>query len=189
MRQSRSSFFVLLLATAAISASSAGAASHGHTRASVSTSSSVPMEMNVGTLLAISGGEVWPGADFGFGARVARAGIAGFYVGGDLSNYFHVSDPFRWAIAVLPAAYVEFIVSSLFHPRIGVSLGPVFEVVKGDLVANRFQDRNTVSFGLLFKPGVNLFFSRDLALQVEPRLGVVQSSFLFAPEIGMTIGI
>jgi len=132
--------------------------------------------MNLGAGFLIGGGAASPGVGIGFSTHISRT--APVYLGIDTGSYFHTS-PFAWIIPIMPTIKYLFFGNTALVPTLGLSLGPVFGI----------GDYNSVSFGMLFKPGVQININRQLDFFFEPRLGVIGSIFTFDPELSAVFQI
>lgn len=136
-----------------------------HTRAGTPTSIVVAPSMLVADggvapgVLAQFSTAVVPGTPLFFTAELAPY----FY-----STYFDT----KFAIATLLGMDYRFTLPhAKVRPLFGVNFGPVFG--------------RRVTFGMLFRPGVDFPIRRDIELNFEMRFGVVASSFVFLPQFGV----
>ena len=132
--------------------------------------------MNLGAGFLIGGGAASPGVGIGFHTHLTNS--APVYLGLDTGSYFHTS-PFAWIIPLMPTIKYLFFGNAMLVPTLGLSMGPVFGL----------GDFNSISFGMLFKPGVQMNINRQLDIFFEPRFGVVGSTFIFDPEISAVFSI
>ena len=155
-----------LLATPAI------LAAPGHTDATVSTSR-YPTNISIGPAMYIPGGDTaLPG--FALSIATPATGDYPLYVGVDTGFYFATGAEFAGNIPVLATMYIEFAHGSKVSPLMGVSAGPSFGVGR---------DARPAVFGMVFKPGLNISLSNSLSLNIESRVGVLGSTFVFLPQI------
>jgi hypothetical protein len=127
--------------------------------------------MNLGAGFLIGGGSAAPGVGVSLSTRItSRAPV---YLGVDTGSYFY-SSPFAWILPIMPMVKYLFYGNTPFVPTLGLSMGPVFGIGSG---------ASAVSFGMLFKPGIQFNVNHDFDISFEPRLGVIGSNFIFDPEI------
>ena len=120
-------------------------------------------------------GVALPGLNFQVAGRVVPNLPLNLTV--DAGPYFYTSTGFQVIFPILVGMDYEFAIpqNPKVRPVLGVNLGPV--------IGRR------VVFAMLFRPGVNIYLSRDVALNFEPRLGVLASSFVFAGQFGVRFAL
>lgn len=84
-------------------------------------------------------------------------------------------------IPLLATALYRFENDSGVYPFIGGSLG--IGLTRRDGVGNRFE---TIAY---LRPGVEFEIAEVVALTLEPRIGLLDESFLFAPTVGLTLSL
>lgn len=138
----------------------------------------LPMVVNVAPAIMVTSGPALPGVNLELTARIIRS--VNLYGGVVSGGYFFTAETFGAVIPLLPTAYFEFSPSPKVHPILGVALGPVI---------GAGNSTTAVRFGMLFRTGMNIYLAPDIALNVEPRLGVIGSSFTFIPQLGATFAL
>jgi len=85
-------------------------------------------------------------------------------------------------IPLLVTATYFFQNDSGVYPYLGASLG---------IALTRPHDQSPLLFQVAsyFRPGVEFEISRIFSLTLEPRLGFLDNSFLFAPQVGLTMSL
>lgn len=123
----------------------------------------------------IGGGTGLPGFNVQFGAKVVRR--LPLHVTVEAGPYFYSGVyGFRLAVPVLFGADYEIhLARSPVSFIAGVNFGPVISSV--------------VTFGMLFRPGINVNIDRGLDFNFEPRFGVLDGYFVFVPQLGLRIWI
>lgn len=128
-------------------------------------------------LLGNEGGAL-PGANVGVSTRIS--GSSPLYLGAELGFFVAAGTPSYGEFPLLGSLYYQFEPTKFIHPLLGVMAGPVIST-GGNQAA--------MSFGAFFRPGFNFELGERAVLNVEPRFGVVGSSLVFLPEIGVIIPI
>lgn len=171
------SLFLILLATYSLSGFGANRPGRSEiTQAKMAPSTTI---LSVGPALEIPGeGKALPG--FSFSAATPVSSTVPLYVGADAGFYLDTADKFKGNIPVMAVMYLEFATGGRVHPLLGVSAGPVFGVGEG---------QKSVQFGMLLKPGLNISLSNDIDLNIESRLGVYGSTFVYLPQIAASFTI
>jgi hypothetical protein len=123
----------------------------------------------------IGGGTGLPGFNLQFGAKVVRR--LPLHVTVDAGPYFYSGYyGFRVAVPILFGADYEFFIpGSNVSFVAGVNFGPVVS--------------SAVTFGMLFRPGINVSLERGLDFSFEPRFGVIGGFFAFVPQLGIRFWI
>jgi hypothetical protein len=139
-----------------------------------------------------------PSINGGIGACV-NAGCS-LFVGADLAVGFlgDVSSPFlidsinntgATMIQLLPTAYFRTPVTGLPGVRayFGLSLGPNIFIQSKPISALQTSSETKVYFEFLLRPGLDLSVSRQVAFLLEPKLGILRSSFVFLPQLNTLV--
>lgn len=131
-----------------------------------------------------------------FGGLGGIDDFPGLYVGADLGLNFWSFTSVSGATAqvssravgvqLLPTAIFRFDVAdnSAVHPYLGVSIGPnlYFETV-GD------TSDSSLLFEALFRPGMYMGLTRDVALNLEAKLGLLGGDFIFLPVVAAGLSL
>lgn len=136
-----------------------------------------PLVMNVAGGILASGGSAFPGMVIGINARLAQQGP--FYLGGELGAFLATGSPAYAMFPLLASGYFQFELSSGVHPSLGAMIGPVFSTASA----------NSAQLEVLFRPGVNFELGRRFVINLEPRFGVMGSSFIFVPQLGVIFAL
>jgi len=134
--------------------------------------------LNVGGAILSSGGSALPGADVGISVRIADR--SPLYAGAELGTFFSLGNASYGVFPILGSLYYQFEPVSALHPLLGAMAGPVFST-GGGVSAGRLA--------VLFRPGFNIELGRRAAINIEPRFGVIGSSFVFIPQAGAIFAI
>lgn len=73
-------------------------------------------------------------------------------------------------------------------PSLGVNAGPVLvraALKTGKAFGNLSASDSTITYGAFIVPGVTFDLSRNLGLSIEPRIGIMASTFIFSPQAGL----
>jgi hypothetical protein len=160
------------------------------TRAQTETSAAIPTTggndsgvfLSVGPGLALLSGDT--GWSLNVGALTQVAQDSPIFVGGDVGvdvwSHSSVNSPAAstgaTGLQLLPTAIYRFDVSSAknIYPYAGISVGPhIF-----------FQNNATSAyFEFLFRPGIFLRITDTIALNVEPKFGLLKDMFIFLPNV------
>jgi hypothetical protein len=137
----------------------------------------------IGPGIFVGGGTAGFAMNFGGAAHVTNMPL---YVGADLGLDF-IGD--ATIIQLLPTAYYMFTLPKLRHTRLygGLSLGPAIATAGGfaGQVGNaqvNVGGSTTVLFEMLIRPGAEFDLAPNLMVQVEPKFGLLSSSFVFIPQ-------
>jgi len=117
------------------------------------------------------------GTRFGVDARLSTKIVesAPVYAGVDLGVYLTMS-PFTMMFPITPALYYKFYGNAHIIPTLGVALGPVIGVGGGN---------TAVEIALLFKPAMEFTVGNQTEFYFEPKLGLIGSTFVFMPNVGL----
>lgn len=128
--------------------------------------------VNVGALTEVSrGSNLFVGADLGLNFwNFNTAGVVGSRIPTGTTG-----------IQLLPTAIYRFQVAGALFPYVGASVGPHIAVSSFTLGGVR-QTETDLQFELLFRPGFFVTLGRAVSLQVEGKLGVLDSDFIFLPQ-------
>jgi hypothetical protein len=90
-------------------------------------------------------------------------------------------------LQLLPTAIYRFNIAGArnIYPYAGVSMGPHIYFQR-DVVANNVvitQGTTNVYFELLFRPGIFLGITDSIALNLEPKFGLLKDMFIFLPNV------
>lgn len=158
----------------ALAGPSWGASEQYETAASPSEAATV---LNLDAILGVSSGAKLPGVDIGIAARLGSSPV---YLGADLGILDHGSDPTYVVAPLLGSLYYQLEARGPLHPLLGLMAGPVFTTGGGF---------DTTRLGLLVRPGINLALGNIAAINLEPRFGLIGSSFSFLPQLGATFAL
>lgn len=88
-------------------------------------------------------------------------------------------------IQVLPTAYWEFLLPMVpaAIPYLGLSAGPSFYLTSGTAVSGGAVNESELFPTLLLRPGLHVVLSEDAGITFEPKLGFLESQFLFVPNM------
>lgn len=150
----------------------------------VSTSHTSVMQPGYPTLLGLKAGMMVGDGDALPGIEAQIVGKLNtevpLYAGAETGLYFY-SGAGESAVVfpILGTIYTQFTANASIHPTLGMSAGPAITTGAGF---------NTARFMLLFNPGINFALGgMDLALLA--RFGVLGSSFIVAPQMGLVLPI
>lgn len=93
------------------------------------------------------------------------------------------------AFQLLPTAIYRFDIAQApsLHPYVGLSFGPNILVGRGSTTVNGQpavdKSSTTLYIETLFRPGVFTSLTDSVALQIEPKLGLLGSTFIFLPQV------
>jgi len=144
--------------------------SRSSTEARVSRQPAAIAFLTVAPSIAVVEGIGLPGLNLQLAGRPVSA--VPLNLTADIGPYFYTgSQVFRVAVPILFGMDYEFLMpGTKLRPFFGVNLGPV--------VGSR------VVFAMLFRPGLNFDIGHGIALNFEPRLGVIAAAFAFVPQFG-----
>ena len=161
------------------------------------SSSSIPVKISVGPSLGILSGVVGFGGD----VSVAIAPVSGMplYVGLE-SGYYNWSQSASSSgysqsgtISSVPLLFTGLYAfdlpnSSPLHPYVGLALGMSFTgaSASGDFLSG---SGSAVQFEGLLRPGVALDMGSNIDLAIEPKFGILSSSFVFLPHVDVVFGL
>lgn len=131
------------------------------------------MDVNAGVL--VGGGDALPGMNASVKARLNTD--VPLYLGAETGLFFFSGGA---VIPILGTLSTEFTASRDIHPVVGVSVGPSLATGGG---------YSTARFTLLFNPGIYVDLSRNMALNVLARFGVIGSTFVALPQLGLIFAI
>lgn len=128
--------------------------------------------------MIVGGGDALPGVEAQVVGRL-NTDIP-LYAGAEFGVYFYHSTGNSAAVMpIMGTVFTVFSASSTVHPTIGMSAGPALTTGAGF---------DTARFMLLFDPGVNLALG-GMDLVAQMRFGVLGSTFIAAPQLGLSIPI
>lgn len=136
-----------------------------------------PLVMNIAAGIIASNGSATPGAVIGLNTRLTERGP--IYLGGEFGAFVATGTPSYAMFPLLASGYYQFELGTGVHPLLGAMVGPVFSTAAG----------SSVQLELLFRPGFNFEVGRRFVINVEPRLGVIGSSFVFVPQLGVILAM
>jgi len=131
--------------------------------------------------------------DFNVGWRVSDStplylGLeTGVYYWGVTATYSTglVHDVSAYALPLLPRVTYQFEFSPKVHPYLSVSAGPSLYVETqnfSDTTADTSKTR--IVFEALVHPGLNLNFGKHFGLNIDPKLGTLDGTFIFLSSVG-----
>ncbi len=128
--------------------------------------------VNIGALTEVSqNSNLFVGADLGLNLWYYNtAGVVGSRIPTGTTG-----------IQLLPTAIYRFQVAGSLFPYVGLSVGPHVAISSFTLGGVR-QSETDLQFELLFRPGFFITLGRTVSLQVEAKLGVLDSDFIFLPQ-------
>ena len=134
---------------------------------------SIGWALNIGALTQLGGNpNLFYGLDTGlnFWSFPSAAGAAGTQITG------------ATAIQVLPTMLYRFdIASSVLFPYAGVSLGPNL-YLEEQTTGGTKSTQASVLFQAMLRPGFYTKLGKSVSLQVEAKMGLLRSSFIFLPQ-------
>ena len=133
----------------------------------------VPLYATADAAMMVGGGSAYPG--FGIGVHAKVENTVPLFAGVDTGSFLYTSGDFGMMFPLLASAHTRIQATEKLFPVVGVALGPVFSTTG-----------KTVTFGMFFKPGLNVVLNKTVELNAEPRLGLIDSTFVFAPHVGAT---
>lgn len=154
-------------------------------------------------------GQLYDGGSVGWAMNFSflrQLGDTNFYVGGDVGLNFFTFDNQRnpaagtdiqrtsTAIQLLPSMVYRFPDTSEYNvtPYFGFSMGPnvylhrqrFSDAARGEVSS----DRDTkLYFELLARPGADVHLTETLALNVEPKFGLLNWDFIFMPQVALAL--
>jgi hypothetical protein len=194
---------LLVLAGAVLLASSPGvyAEAERDSRSAAATSETVrtvhgfpPWSVNLGTGLAIYNGST--GWALGVGS-LYQVTDAPLFVGADLGlNFWSFSAVMgttsygATGVQLLPTAVYALRQEAVrgLHPYFGLSIGPHL-YSESRTVAGVTTTNTQAFFEVLFRVGANYTLSQTVALQVEPKFGLLNGNFIFLPQVSAVIAL
>lgn len=114
------------------------------------------------------------GLNFGINGRISNHNP--LYLGAEAGAFISNTSPTYAILPLLGSLYYQFEPNEGVHPLLGVLAGPI--IATGGTVP-------AVRMGLFFRPGINFEISKSAVLNIEARFGVLGSSFVFAPALGV----
>ncbi len=166
-----------LFAFSLLAATTAGFGASNTIRETTGGPDTAPLVLNVAAGLLTSGASASPGMVVGINSRITHRGP--IYLGGEFGAYVVTRSPAYAMFPLLASGYVQFELSSGVHPLLGAMIGPVFSTSGG----------SSAQLEILFRPGLNFELGRNFVLNMEPRFGVMGSSFIFVPQLGVILAI
>jgi hypothetical protein len=145
-------------------------------------------------LAILSGSTGWA---INFGALTRATESAPVYWGADVAFNFWGTSPSlvtpstgATAIQLLPTVVYGFSLETWpnVYPYVGLSVGPNVYVEKLT-VGSSTTTSTSVFFELLFRVGANVAVTDSLALNIEPKLGILRSDFIFLPQVNLVLSI
>lgn len=135
------------------------------------------LDANAGVL--VGGGDGLPGVDVRLNGRLNTE--VPLYFGGEVGLFFFSNYAASGAvIPILGNLTTVFNSNRRIRPLLGASVGPVISTGSG---------YSTARFALLINPGVNFDLSREFSMNVLARFGVIGSTFVALPEVGLSFAI
>lgn len=135
------------------------------------------MDVNAGILTG--GGSALPGVDVQVRGRLNTE--APLYIGGEIGTFIYSNDFSSGVVVpILGSFSTDFATDTIVHPTLGVSAGPA--LASG-------SNYSTARFALLFNPGVHIHIDPTMDLSVLARLGVIGSTFVALPQVGIMFAI
>jgi hypothetical protein len=153
------------------------------------------VQVSVGPGLAITGGTT--GWALNFGALTRASESYPLYWGADVAFNFWGTSPSlvtpstgATGIQLLPTIVYGFNVETLpsVFPYVGLSAGPNVYIEKVT-VGSTTDTSTTVLFEVLFRVGANIAVTDALAINVEPKLGILRSDFIFLPQVALALSL
>jgi len=74
-------------------------------------------------------------------------------------------------------------------PYIGLSVGPNIYIESATNGAGQTRTETRVLLEALFRVGANFALSRSFALNIEPKMGMLRSEFIFLPQVAAMISL
>ncbi len=185
----------LMVAGIVSSAAMAATEEPGESSANAYWRESSPLKFNVGGGASYYNGNTGWGLTTGIGTRLTEE--SPIFVGVDLGfNFWSANSSLTstslraTGISLLPTISYGFEISGLksVRPYMGLALGPMLNIEsRTELGVDSSGSR--VQFVLLLRPGVNIGISDQLSLNLEPKFGVIASSFVILPTASFVIGM
>ncbi len=129
--------------------------------------------MNLDGAIMATDGQDAAGVNIGIAQRLEAA--TPLYIGAELGSFLTTGASTHVIFPLLGQAYYQLEFKSVVHPLIGVMAGPVISTGENDF---------TIDLGAFIRPGMNIELGRKAVLNLETRLGVIGSTFVFMPQVG-----
>ncbi len=172
-----STLIAALTLVIAQSASAAGLPRDGKSSTEGFFRPSAPWIMDLDAGVMLGSGITAPGIDMMIHARL-NTDIR-MFLGGEVGLFLQTSGGTNLIIPVLANYTMEFDTTPTFHPTIGASVGVSFLTGGG----------STASFTFLANPGARFDIGQNSELDVKFRLGVISSTFVVIPQVGLAFAI
>ena len=154
------------------------------------TSEAIPSPSSSDIFLSVGPGMAFQKGNTGWslnagGVRQLEPGSP-IFIGADLAlsmfsySMFGAPSTGGTGLLVAPTAFYRFSFPSqtMFYPYLGLSVGPQFYFERGNGASNA-----SVYFSALLRPGVFTKLTNQVALNLEPKFGVIGGDLVFLPQI------
>lgn len=138
---------------------------------------STPWVADIDAGVMLGSGITAPGIDFTLHGRLNTE--PRLFLGATLGLFLQTSGSTALLIPVLADFMWEFDASPTFHPTLGVSTGVTFFTSGG----------STANFTFFGNPGARIDIGNQSELDIKFRLGVINSSFVVIPQVGLAMAI
>jgi len=140
-----------------------------------------PILMDINAGLLVGGGDAMPGIDAAVRGRLNSDVDLPLFLGAETGLFFFSSAGTSGAVVpILATLSTEFGATRNVHPVVGISAGPTLATGGGF---------STARFTLLVNPGIYVDLNRSMALNLLVRLGVMGSTFVALPQVGLIFAI
>ena len=162
------------------------------------------ISLALGPSIAVMGGQM----GWGFGVSLDHPIVDGLpiYMGIDLGfrrfSSFENSDPVNGVstfstvrdlslIEVLPTFYYSFYVPGVLgvFPFLGFSVGPTLALATGQRGTGFTEDESNLYLQTYVRPGVAMFMTDSISVQLEPKFGWLRNYFVFLPQLNLAVSL